>query len=96
MEYLKTNDEIINKIHTTRQEDYWDLYLVEFENQIEKYTDVFEWDKAKGACSELVELYNKFPKKWWDLQHRYRRLVSASRQEIKDLYNDQINIVEHE
>jgi|11BtaG_2_1085332.scaffolds.fasta_scaffold00648_3 hypothetical protein len=96
MEYLKTNDEIINRIHTARQEDYWDLYLVQFENQIEEYTDAFEWDKAKGACSELNDIASKFPKKWWTLQARYNQTVRINRQEIKDLYNDEINIIEHE
>lgn len=96
MEYLKTNDEIINRIHTARQEDYWDLYLAEFENQIEEYTDAFEWDKAKGACSELSNIAIKFPKKWWALKARYSQTIRATRQEIKDLYNDEINIIEHE
>jgi hypothetical protein len=96
MEYLKTNDEIINRIHTARQEDYWDLYLVEFENQIQEYIDAFEWDKAKGACSDLVHICNRFPKKWWALQARYRQTVSINRKDIKELYDLEITIEEHE
>ena len=96
MEYLKTNDKVINSIHTTRQHDYWELYLIEFENQILEYTDAFEWDKAKSACSELNDIASKFPKKWWALQARYSQTARDNRQDIKDLYNLEINIIEHE
>lgn len=96
MEYLKFNDELTNSIHTKRHHDYWELYLDTFQDQIEEYTNAFEWDKAKGACSELNEIALRFPTKWWVLQARYGKLAAELRKDIKDLYDLEINIEEYE
>lgn len=94
MKYLKTNDEVINRINTARQEDYWDLYLIEFENQIYDYAEAYEWDKAYEACQELYMICSKFPKKWWDLDVRYKRMAQSLKTEIKDMHDLEINILE--
>ena len=94
MKYLEFNDELTNSIHTKRHEDYWDFYLDTFQYQIQNYADNFEWDKAKGACSELVDISNRFPKKWWVLGARYRLVAAESRKDIDQLYGLDFNEVE--
>ena len=94
MEYLQFNDELTNSIHTKRHHDYWDFYLDTFEDQIQNYVDDFEWDKAKGACAELVDIANRFPKKWWTLEARYRLLATNCRKDVEQLYNLEFNEIE--
>ena len=94
MKYLKTNDELINKIHTARQEDYWDFYLEEFEIQIDDYVEAFEWDKAIAASRELWQIADKFPKKWWALGARYKNTSRRLKNEIKERQDDEFTIQE--
>ena len=96
MEYLQFNDELTNSIHTKRHEDYWDLYLPEFEDQIETFIDDYEWAKAKGAVRELWKIADRFPKKWWALALRYRRLSNQLREDIEFRYNAEITELENE